>query len=99
MKRDGSQGRRRSSRQRDEGQRAQQRPGPDLGLGRRIPRRDFLQGTLIGAASLLSGEWLSGAPAWAAGPQSAAAAGPAPQDLPGYYPPALTGMRGSAAGT
>ncbi len=56
-----------------------------LGMGAKITRRDFLDGVLIGAAaSALPG----------AGPLPAA-----PQDAPGYYPPRLTGMRGSHPGS
>ena len=57
------------------------------GAGRRIARRDFLQGTLVAAASTLAGPLLR--------PPSAAA-------QPGagtYYPPALTGLRGSHPGS
>ena len=57
----------------------------DLGMGRAIDRRDFLQGTLLasGAAALGGG---APAVAW-------------PQDAPGYYPPALQGLRGSHPGS
>ncbi len=64
-----------------------------LGEDRCIPRRDFLQGALVAAATTLSGPLLK---AYAA---EAGAAGSAAQDLPGYYPPALTGMRGSHPGS
>jgi spermidine dehydrogenase len=64
-----------------------------LGEDRPIPRRDFLQGVLVGAASALSGPLL-GACAAEAMPEQRAA-----QDLPGYYPPLLTGMRGSHPGS
>jgi spermidine dehydrogenase len=64
----------------------------DLGEGRPIPRRDFLQGMLIGAASALTGPLLA---APAAGTQTTSGA----QDAPGYYPPALTGLRGSHPGS
>ena len=56
----------------------------DLGMGARITRRDFLDGVLISAAA---------AALPAAGPLGA------PQDAPGYYPPALSGMRGSHPGS
>src|SRR5579863_2209414 len=69
-------------------------PSRELGEDRRIPRRDFLQGTLIGAASALCGPLLR---AYAA--DAASATMSAPQDLPGYYPPTLTGMRGSHPGS
>lgn len=67
-----------------------QGPADSLGLNRSIPRRDFLQGALVGAASVLGGPLLA-APV--------APAGIFPQDLPGYYPPRLTGMRGSHPGS
>jgi spermidine dehydrogenase len=63
-----------------------------LGEDRLIPRRDFLQGVLIAAATSL------------AGPMSKALAEtpveiPGVQDRPGYYPPRATGMRGSHPGS
>ncbi len=55
-----------------------------LGMDRPIHRRDFLQGAAFaGAAAML--------------PDPGAM--PAPQDRPGYYPPALTGLRGSHPGS
>src|ERR1700691_3745257 len=66
-------------------------PQRELGEDRPIARRDFLQGTLVGAASALAGPLLSGL---AAGRETAAAA----QDQPGYYPPRLNGLRGSQPG-
>ena len=68
------------------------RPGESLGAQRVIPRRDFLQGSLIAAATSLSGPLLSGL-------ASAATGAAAPQDVPGYYPPSLTGLRGSHPGS
>jgi spermidine dehydrogenase len=62
-----------------------------VGAHRDIPRRDFLQGALVGAAGVLAPGWLSGA--WAAAASAAA------QDQPGYYPPLLNGLRGSHAGS
>jgi spermidine dehydrogenase len=58
----------------------------DLGMARRINRRDFINGVgvALGAASL---------------PRTLSAQQQAPQDVPGYYPPALTGMRGSHPGS
>ena len=71
----------------------------DLGEERRIPRRDFVQGVLVGAATMLTLPLLE-----ACAPQSRiaepAGASPAgPQDAPGYYPPSLTGLRGSHPGS
>jgi spermidine dehydrogenase len=62
------------------------------GMDRFIARRDFLQGTLYAAASTLSGPLLAGV--------AGAASEPGPsQDLAGYYPPSLTGLRGSHPGS
>jgi spermidine dehydrogenase len=55
-----------------------------------IARRDFINGMAIGAGAIVAGGWLS-APA--------GATAPAAQDVPGYYPPTLTGMRGSHPGS
>jgi spermidine dehydrogenase len=57
----------------------------NLGEDRAIPRRDFLQGVLVGAATALTGPLLQA---------HAADAG-----APGYYPPLLNGMRGSHPGS
>ena len=62
-----------------------------LGLGSRITRRDFIDGIAVSAAVAASGRVLAGVD-----PQGYA---PAPQDQPGYYPPTLTGMRGSHPGS
>jgi len=61
----------------------------DLGMDRPIERRDFLGGTLIGAAALAAG----------LGPACGSASDVAPQDRPGYYPPWLNGLRGSHPGS
>jgi spermidine dehydrogenase len=71
----------------------------ELGMDRDISRRDFLNGIAIGVGGILAGAWLPGLhglPEFAQG-----ASGPwwGPQDAPGYYPPALTGMRGSHPGS
>jgi spermidine dehydrogenase len=71
----------------------------DLGEERRIQRRDFVQGVLVGAATTLTLPLLE-----ACAPQSRiaepAGASPAgPQDAPGYNPPSLTGLRGSHPGS
>jgi spermidine dehydrogenase len=60
-----------------------------LGVGRPITRRDFIDGIAATAAVVASASVL-------ADPSGAAIA---PQDRPGYYPPSLTGMRGSHAGS
>jgi spermidine dehydrogenase len=61
-----------------------------LGMDRPIDRRDFLSGVAV-AAGALGGGLLA-----ATGARAAAAW---PQDEGGYYPPALTGLRGSHAGS
>jgi spermidine dehydrogenase len=58
----------------------------NLGMGRRITRRDFVNGVAVAA----------GATAFAG---KAAAQDAAPEQSPNYYPPALTGMRGSHLGS
>lgn len=61
----------------------------ELGMDRPIARRDFLQGAAIAAmASGLAPELVQ-----------AAAMQRAVQDVPGYYPPARTGLRGSHPGS
>ena len=62
-----------------------------LGVGRPITRRDFIDGMAVSAAAVASGRVLAGVD-----PEDAAAA---PQDRPDYYPPILTGMRGSHPGS
>ena len=57
-----------------------------LGMNKDITRRDFLNGISVTiGASLL--------------PTSSNAQDIGAQDLPGYYPPKLTGMRGSHRGS
>ena len=65
----------------------------ELGEHRSIPRRDFLQGALVASATALTGPLLQAYGADGAGDAVAA------QDRPGYYPPLLTGMRGSHPGS
>ena len=60
----------------------------ELGLGRPIARRDFLQGAAITVASGLAPELAA-----------AAEAEKLAQDQQGYYPPARLGMRGSHPGS
>ncbi len=65
----------------------------ELGMGRNITRRDFLNGISIavGASLAANSTWLH-----AFGiPQSPFA----PEQDPSYYPPAKTGMRGSHDGS
>ena len=62
-----------------------------LGMSRPITRRDFIDGIAVTAALAASGRALA-----AVDPEAVASA---PQDRPGYYPPTLTGMRGSHPGS
>jgi spermidine dehydrogenase len=63
----------------------------DLGMHRDITRRDFLNGVALGVGgSMVAPSLLQAA---------AAQAAQAPEQAPGYYPPSLTGMRGSHAGS
>src|SRR5271170_7590483 len=64
----------------------------ELGMDRSIPRRDFLQGALVGAAAAMTSPW---GLAFA----QDLASGTAAQDRPGYYPPRLVGLRGSHPGS
>ncbi|HKW65284.1 MAG TPA: NAD(P)-binding protein [Candidatus Acidoferrum sp.] len=67
----------------------------NLGMDREITRRDFLNGVAIGVGGSLLGT--------AVRPEDLFAAGVlddfAPEKAPGYYPPALMGMRGNHDGT
>jgi spermidine dehydrogenase len=64
-----------------------------LGMDARITRRDFLDGVAIAAGGAVAGGLL---PEFMA---MALAESAAPQDQPGYYPPALTGLRGNHVGS
>jgi spermidine dehydrogenase len=57
-----------------------------LGMGRKITRRDFVNGVGVAVGSTML-------------PQGASGQEAAPQQSPDYYPPALTGMRGSHPGS
>ena len=63
-----------------------------LGMDRPITRRDFVQGVAVGGAGTLA------AALWP-GPADAAPLPVAAQDVAGYYPPRLTGLRGSHPGS
>lgn len=65
----------------------------ELGMGREIARRDFLNGMLVGTGVLLAASYL---PKFL---RAAALDTAEPQNQPGYYPPALTGIRGSHEGS
>jgi len=56
-------------------------------------RRDFLNGAAVVAGASIAGMLLPGA-TWADSKDAIAL-----QDQPGYYPPALTGLRGSHRGS
>ena len=60
-----------------------------LGMDRPIDRRDFLNGVAVAIGAI-------GAPGFSLAADPAA---PWPQDQPGYYPPALNGLRGSHPGS
>jgi spermidine dehydrogenase len=62
-----------------------------LGMDRPITRRDFMNGIAIGATAAAAGPLFAATPA--SPPPNAA------QDAFGYYPPLLTGMRGSHPGS
>src|SRR5437867_2112657 len=64
-----------------------------LGMDRNITRRDFLNGVAVGTGAIAAQSFLPDAVWPALGSSSA------PQDRPGYYPPALTGLRGSHEGS
>jgi spermidine dehydrogenase len=65
----------------------------DLGMDRKITRRDFLNGVSVA----VGGTMLASSIASLHGLESPAAS--APENDPGYYPPALMGMRGNHEGT
>ena len=62
-------------------------------MNRPITRRDFLNGVAVGASGAVAESVLPAAVRGTLAPPGSA------QDLPGYYPPALTGMRGSHVGS
>ena len=67
----------------------------DLGMGREITRRDFLNGVAIGVGGTLVGGGIGTETLLAA----AALDEFAPEKAPDYYPPARMGMRGNHDGT
>src|SRR5258708_3111203 len=67
----------------------------DLGMGREITRRDFLNGVAVGVGGTLVGKGIGTETLLAA----AALDEFAPEKAPDYYPPARTGMRGNHDGT
>jgi len=65
----------------------------ELGMDRPITRRDFLNGMAIGVGGVVASSW---GPGFALAAEESANLA---QNAPGYYPPALTGMRGSHDGS
>jgi spermidine dehydrogenase len=66
----------------------------ELGMGREITRRDFLNGVAIGVGGAIAGETIG-----AQGLLAAAALDEfAPEKAPDYYPPARMGIRGNHEG-
>lgn len=75
-------------------------PGRDrLGMDQPITRRDFINGMAIAATAALPVSQAFAPQAFAQGTLPTASTALAAQDTPGYYPPLLTGMRGSPAGS
>ncbi len=64
-----------------------------LGMHRAITRRDFVQGVAVGSAGVVAAATLAGCAGGEPGLSAAA------QDASGYYPPRLTGLRGSHPGS
>src|SRR5258708_32739678 len=74
---------------------SEEKKDKDLGMGREITRRDFLNGVAIGVGGTLMGggigmETLLAAAAFDEFP---------PEEVAGYYPPARMGMRGNHDGS
>jgi spermidine dehydrogenase len=70
-------------------------------MRRKITRRDFLNGVAVTAGAAMM-PWDLAAAGGGAGPGERPAEGQAavgPENSPNYYPPALTGLRGSHAGS
>src|ERR1017187_3016058 len=64
-----------------------------LGMDRSITRRDFLNGVRVAIGGAIAASAFPGLGSAAESLETSA------QDRPGYYPPALTGMRGSTDGS
>jgi spermidine dehydrogenase len=67
----------------------------DLGMDRPITRRDFLNGVAIGIGAATGADLIGRIP----GAEALLLAAGFAQDQPDYYPPALTGLRGSHDGS
>jgi spermidine dehydrogenase len=74
---------------------AEEKKDKDLGMGREITRRDFLNGVAVGVGGTLVGGSLATETLLAAGALDEFA----PEKAPDYYPPAKMGMRGNHDGT
>jgi spermidine dehydrogenase len=73
----------------------------ELGMDRKITRRDFLNGVAVTAGAAMM-PWHLGAGQTgngSTGPNPSNPNSSDPEKSPGYYPPALTGMRGSHPGS
>ncbi|MFZ0308072.1 MAG: FAD/NAD(P)-binding protein [Candidatus Sulfotelmatobacter sp.] len=71
----------------------------ELGMGRPISRRDFLNGAAVGLGGVLASQSVLAALAPAEFAMQNDGPPFAPEKAPDYYPPALTGMRGNHDGT
>jgi spermidine dehydrogenase len=71
----------------------------ELGMGRPISRRDFLNGAAVGLGGVLASQSVLAALAPAEFSLQSDAPPFAPEKAADYYPPALTGMRGNHEGT
>src|SRR5712692_10306926 len=74
---------------------SEEKQDKDLGMGREITRRDFLNGVAIGVGGTLMGRRIGTETLLAA----AAFEEFAPEKAPDYYPPARMGMRGNHDGS
>ncbi len=71
----------------------------ELGMKRRITRRDFLNGMSVAVGGSILSSNAALLHAMEAGDQNSAGQAFAPEKDPAYYPPALMGMRGNHDGT
>jgi spermidine dehydrogenase len=69
----------------------------EIGMGKPIERRDFLQGAAFSLATAIGG--LLPGQVFGAGLDAGQVGKSAAQDHPDYYPPTRTGMRGSHPGS
>jgi spermidine dehydrogenase len=78
---------------------SRQKEDRELGMTCPISRRDFLNGVAVGVGGALAGETLLSAGVLDADGATASVGTDSPEKVPGYYPPALTGMRGNHDGS